>query len=697
LAQVRPIVSVEGLVVVLLDQEHATSRVVFTWEAPDQRESSDEARTSTTPPTAMGSSSMRITLSGNEGTLGAILLRGKPTAGVWPGEDRLVQQSARHLAILLENIRLQRRLDRGAFERLAFDRIGELAGSNVPVDRVYNLFARELKKLVDYQRLTISLVGRDADLLTCVYRVGQGVKLGQPEEARALNGTGFQSVVSSAKGFIVNDLLECAQPGRPELLGNSALRAAIIVPVVYGGKTIGAVLLENRLPYAYGPGDIDLLRRAATLLGPPVAGSKRNSRLTKIAGQTAAANEIARGLASSQRLEEVFRTFVSAADKLVSFDCVTLAWIDHNGWDIHAIRVSSGPGAGEGASALHGFSGIHTRLEYGRQGMGYLSLWRRQGGTFTGRDARVLDWLGFQISSALQYHCLYRHAQRQAYRLGQLHRARPPVVSSREPEAATQMTNGRAGEPALRPGEDQDGQSDIGRQGPDRSGRSLLADAAHALRSPLSSIKGYSSTLLQLDVAWSPEEYQEFLKTIDHEADELNRAIDSLLDATEEEPGTDHLNLVRVTVESLFQVVDADLTDERWQGAVWFECEPDLPPVLVDRARLAQAIGYLARCAGRTVAAGATLRVWASLEEGRPRVSIRSTRGEPAAESPHPFSKPGAAGPGDTPLSWISADLMLTVCRNLLQAHGVSLRTGPPESQEELFQFDLPVAAVAVK
>ena len=112
---------------------------------------------------------------------------------------------------------------------------------------------------------------------------------------------------------------------------------------------------------------------------------------------------------------------------------------------------------------------------------------------------------------------------------------------------------------------------------------------------------------------------------------------------------------------------------------------------------MAQAIGYLARCAARAVAAGADLRVWASLIGGQPRISIGSACGEPAAGLPPPASRPGAAGSGDSPLSWVNADLMLTVGRILLRAHGVSLRKRPEGPQEELFQFDLPVVAVALK
>ena len=499
-------------------------------------------------------------------------------------------------------------------------------------------------------------------------------------------------MVSSIQGQIVNDLQECAPGGWPELIGSSALRAAIIVPVVHDGKAIGAVVLENRLPYSYGPRDEDLLRRAAMLLGPPVANSKLSSRRTDRTERMAAANEIARGLTSSQDLGKTFEAFVSAADKLVSFDHVTLAWIDHNGWDIHTLKVSSGSGADEGRLAPEELTGIHTRLEYGQHGTGNLSLWRRRGQIFTGPDTAALDWLGFQLSSALQYHGLYRHAPQ----IGQVHKVQPTAVSGLDSETAAQVANDHTGG-QHRPGGDRDERLDVDQGGPDVLGQELLVDAAHALRSPLSSIKGYSSTLLQPDVTWSPEEYQEFLKAIDQEADELNRAIDSLFEATPEEAGVVHLNLVQGTVESLFQAAETDLAGKSGPGPVRFECEKNLPPVLVDQARLVQAIGYLTRCAGRTLAAGATLQVRASLHEGRLRVSIGSECGEAAVVSPPPASSSDAAGRGDSPLDWVNSDLMLTVCRSLLQAHGISLQTGPPELQGELFQFGPPMAAAAVE
>ena len=61
---------------------------------------------------------------------------------------------------------------------------------------------------------------------------------------------------------------------------------------------------------------------------------------------------------------------------------------------------------------------------------------------------------------------------------------------------------------------------------------SRQADLAHALRGPLTSIKGYASSLLRRDVDWPEELEREFLETIDREADRLNQAVSDLLETT---------------------------------------------------------------------------------------------------------------------------------------------------------------------
>jgi len=218
-----------------------------------------------------------------------------------------------------------------------------------------------------------------------------------------------------------------------------------------------------------------------------------------------------------------------------------------------------------------------------------------------------------------------------------------------------------------------------------------LMDAAHALRNHLSSIKGYSSTLLQPDVAWPPELHQEFLETIDRKADQMNRAIAELLDSTGAGPDSTWLHPSVSDVQSLFQMASAVLTVKGWRRVVRFECEPNLPSVFVDQARMVAILVYLVDYAERSASPGASLLVQASTSGGRSRVVVGSAglvSPVPAKNTPAEFQP---AAPGETPTGWLDEELMLSVCVNLLAAQGVELQVGQPGLSEEMFWFELPI------
>ena len=216
-----------------------------------------------------------------------------------------------------------------------------------------------------------------------------------------------------------------------------------------------------------------------------------------------------------------------------------------------------------------------------------------------------------------------------------------------------------------------------------------MTNAAHALRTPLSSIKGYSSALLQSDVAWPPELHQEFIETIDREADQLTRAINELLGSMESESSTVHLIRSVASVESLFEMAKAELAVESRCRPVVFHCEPDLPPVLVDPIRIVQVIVYLARCSGRIAAPGSNLRVRAFMRDNRPRIVLGASQvmvqdGEGQALGHRPSENT------DLFLGWVDQELLLSVCGTLLSSHGVGLQMGPTGAGEEMFWFELP-------
>lgn len=63
-----------------------------------------------------------------------------------------------------------------------------------------------------------------------------------------------------------------------------------------------------------------------------------------------------------------------------------------------------------------------------------------------------------------------------------------------------------------------------------------LEDIVHPLRTTLTSIKAYVSSLLQPDISWSDELRDEFLRTVEQEADRLNQLVNDLLARTKLDP-----------------------------------------------------------------------------------------------------------------------------------------------------------------
>jgi two-component system, OmpR family, sensor histidine kinase KdpD len=83
----------------------------------------------------------------------------------------------------------------------------------------------------------------------------------------------------------------------------------------------------------------------------------------------------------------------------------------------------------------------------------------------------------------------------------------------------------------------------------------LLSSVSHDLRTPLSSIKAYASSLLQDDVTWRRADIDEFARSIVEESDRLNGLVTNLLDMSRLEAGSIRLHLQAVDLDDLVPAV----------------------------------------------------------------------------------------------------------------------------------------------
>ncbi|MFA5787887.1 MAG: histidine kinase dimerization/phospho-acceptor domain-containing protein, partial [Actinomycetota bacterium] len=111
----------------------------------------------------------------------------------------------------------------------------------------------------------------------------------------------------------------------------------------------------------------------------------------------------------------------------------------------------------------------------------------------------------------------------------------------------------------------------------------LISTVSHEIRSPLTSIKGFTSTLLKRWDRFTPEQQRTMLQAVNSDADRVTRLIKELLDISRLEAGRMQLLRRMVDLEELSREVAGRIAGGRegWYAEVSFP--EGFPEVYVDR------------------------------------------------------------------------------------------------------------------
>jgi two-component system sensor histidine kinase KdpD len=219
----------------------------------------------------------------------------------------------------------------------------------------------------------------------------------------------------------------------------------------------------------------------------------------------------------------------------------------------------------------------------------------------------------------------------------------------------------------------------------DRARSALLAGVGHDLRTPLAAIKAAVSSLRQRDVAWTAEESQELLATIEDGADRLHRLVADLLDASRLQAGVvptfpEQVGLEELLGRALLSLPATERIDLRLPA--------DLPDVVVDVALSERILANLLENALRYSPPPGVVLVRAvglpprdgGADDGGGQVLcevVDQGPGLPAEQwdaAFQPFQRLGSGGPGDLgDRGSAGLGLGLAVARGFAEAMGGSL------------------------
>lgn len=296
---------------------------------------------------------------------------------------------------------------------------------------------------------------------------------------------------------------------------------------LYGGEgRIGAVLLHSQAGMSLGRQETQMVYRVSEDLAMRLENAELSQRLQTREQELAALEEIAKIITSAPAIDLVYERFALELQGLVEF-----GWMNINFIDVKGNRLVNQYLFGEGRPDR--YSGAVRPLK----------------GTFAEKvlasGQTVISQLSADSDSPVERE-LVEYGVKTSITLPLVSKGQIIAVlgvrsyladayGPREQEILERLANQIApAVAAAQLAEQQQAQQagvSTGEGGSGQSG-SRHADLAHTLRSPLTSIKGYTTSLLRTDVSWPEELEREFLETIDREADRLNQAVSDLMDTS---------------------------------------------------------------------------------------------------------------------------------------------------------------------
>ncbi len=223
----------------------------------------------------------------------------------------------------------------------------------------------------------------------------------------------------------------------------------------------------------------------------------------------------------------------------------------------------------------------------------------------------------------------------------------------------------------------------------ERSGIAIISTVSHELRSPLTSVKGYTSLMLSRWDRLKDDQKRSMLEQVHHDADRVTRLVTELLDISRLETGRLVLRRQMVDIPALATSV----VEKVRMGIPELDCEvlvdEDVPHIYADPDKVEQVLTNLVENAAK-YGSPKGMRVTGEDVGGAVAVSVHDV-GEGIAEDDLPrvftkFFRRDHGRPTGTGLGlWIS--------QGLVEAHGGQLTATSEPDRGSTFCFTLPTDA----
>jgi two-component system, OmpR family, sensor histidine kinase KdpD len=223
----------------------------------------------------------------------------------------------------------------------------------------------------------------------------------------------------------------------------------------------------------------------------------------------------------------------------------------------------------------------------------------------------------------------------------------------------------------------------------ERLRNSLLSSVSHDLRTPLATITGAATTILDSGSRLDQRTQQELLESVRDEADRLNRLVQNLLEMTRLESGALQLRRDWHPLEEVIGAALGRLAKNLGTRRVTVSIPPDLPLVKIDDVLIEQVFVNLLDNAVKYTPPDSAIRIIVTATDQSVTAEVADHGpGLPKGQEARVFEKFYRA----VPESGRGAGLGLAICRGVVLAHGGRIWAHNLPEGGVAFLFTLPLA-----
>jgi len=223
----------------------------------------------------------------------------------------------------------------------------------------------------------------------------------------------------------------------------------------------------------------------------------------------------------------------------------------------------------------------------------------------------------------------------------------------------------------------------------ERGRADLVSTVAHELRSPLTSVKGFTATLLAKWGRFTDDQKKVMLETVNADADRVTRLITELLDVSRIESGRIEVHRELVDIPGrVANLIGGRVAAGDAEDKFRIEVRGELPETWLDADKIDQILGNLIENAVRHGAGTVTTVLEPAVVAGTPGVAVSVRDQGPGIApdlAPRVFrqfwraKRRGGAGLG------------LFIVKGLVEVHGGEITVGQAQGGGAEFRFTVPV------